>query len=311
MSCWSHCCQPRCFGQLRTKRKLLCCRSCRRCALIIVAGAPLRAVGQHSALAHGAETTGRDSSICQDRAVENSSSCQRAGGGCANDAAIEWHHRATKESGASRPVDRAASGPGTYAHLGHVLGTQRLPMLVLDSKTVLKKSDALSARAAGILGMMTFGAAPVFVLHEDLSLDRAALEHFLSRHGKTQFLAYGFTSLVWSSLRECRGYDLSQGILLHSGGWKALADVAVTTAVFRAQISAATGLAKNLQFLRHGRTDRLVLLEGQDGLLYGPPFADVIVRDPLTLEEVSVGTPGVLQTLSALPTSYPGHSVLT
>jgi hypothetical protein len=46
-------------------------------------------------------------------------------------------------------------------------------------------------------------------------------------------------------------------------------------------------------------------------LLYAPPFADVIVRDPVTLEEVPPGATGVLQLVSALPSSYPGHSVLT
>jgi hypothetical protein len=35
------------------------------------------------------------------------------------------------------------------------------------------------------------------------------------------------------------------------------------------------------------------------------------VRDPITWEPAPMGTPGVLQVLSLLPLSYPGHSVLT
>ena len=54
-----------------------------------------------------------------------------------------------------------------------------------------------------------------------------------------------------------------------------------------------------------------VYLEGADGLLHPPNFADVIVRDPVTWQEVPSGTIGVLQVLSLLPTSYPGHSILT
>ena len=37
----------------------------------------------------------------------------------------------------------------------------------------------------------------------------------------------------------------------------------------------------------------------------------MIVRHPETWEEQPVGEPGVLQVLSAVPTSYPGHSILT
>jgi hypothetical protein len=54
-----------------------------------------------------------------------------------------------------------------------------------------------------------------------------------------------------------------------------------------------------------------VFLEGDDGYLYPPNFADVIVRDPYTFEEVAPGRTGVLEVLSALPRSYPGHCLLT
>src|SRR4029077_15795074 len=48
-----------------------------------------------------------------------------------------------------------------------------------------------------------------------------------------------------------------------------------------------------------------------DGYLYPPNFADVIVRDPVTLDPLPPGKIGVLQVLSALPRGYPGHSLLT
>jgi hypothetical protein len=54
-----------------------------------------------------------------------------------------------------------------------------------------------------------------------------------------------------------------------------------------------------------------VFLEGSNGFLYPPGFADVIIRDPVTWEEAPVGEPGVTQVVSALPRSYPGHSILT
>ena len=39
--------------------------------------------------------------------------------------------------------------------------------------------------------------------------------------------------------------------------------------------------------------------------------ADIIVRDPVTWREAAVGETGVIQVLSVLPLSYPGHSLMT
>ncbi|MNL61744.1 Acyl-protein synthetase, LuxE [compost metagenome] len=52
-------------------------------------------------------------------------------------------------------------------------------------------------------------------------------------------------------------------------------------------------------------------MECEEGNLHAPDYADVLVRDPLTLEPVVFGHPGLIQVLSTLPRSYPGHSLLT
>ena len=54
-----------------------------------------------------------------------------------------------------------------------------------------------------------------------------------------------------------------------------------------------------------------VFVECERGFLHAPNAADIIVRDPATWEVVADGEVGVAQTFSALPESYPGHSVLT
>jgi hypothetical protein len=195
-----------------------------------------------------------------------------------------------------------------------VLGPRRLPMLVIDTRGVLQDRTAFTARGAGVLGMMTFGARPVFALDDDMRLDRAAVVDFLGRHGGAPFLIFGFTYMVWAYFHEQlaeAGLDLSHGILVHSGGWKKLHERAVDNATFRARLAAAGGLTRIYNF--YGMVEQVgsVYLEGDDGLLYPPPFADVIVRDPMTFAPQPTGAPGVIQVVSALPTSYPGHSILT
>lgn len=200
------------------------------------------------------------------------------------------------------------------AIMSHILGPRRLPMLIIDTSDLLKNRAAFSARGAGVLGMMTFGAQPRFALDPEMKLDRVAVEEFLVKHGGQPFLLFGFTFMVWMHFFEQlagRGLDLGNGILVHSGGWKKLADRAVDNATFKAELRRATGLRRVYNF--YGMVEQVgsVFLEGEDGLLYPPAFADVIVRDPDTMEEAPPGQVGVLQVLSMIPTSYPGHSLLT
>ena len=89
-------------------------------------------------------------------------------------------------------------------------------------------------------------------------------------------------------------------------------DRAVDNAEFRRRLAADTGLRRVHNF--YGMVEQIgtVFLEGPDGgSLYCPDFADVIVRDPLTWAEAPVGTPGVVEVVSTLPRSYPGHVLLT
>lgn len=196
----------------------------------------------------------------------------------------------------------------------HVLGGRRLPMILVESGGIVKDPRQFNARAAGLLGMLTFGRNHFYALNEETNLDVDGLREFLKRYGHEPFLMFGFTFLVWQKffqMIEPLRLDLSNGILIHSGGWKKLVDQAVDNIEFRRRFKESTGLRKIYNF--YGMVEQVgsVYLEGDDGLLYAPNFADVIIRDPLTLEILPTGEQGLIQVCSALPLSYPGHSLLT
>ncbi|CAM2960351.1 acyl-protein synthetase [Saccharomonospora xinjiangensis] len=195
-----------------------------------------------------------------------------------------------------------------------VLGARRLPMLVVDSAAQARRGATRSARAAGVLGLMNAGRDHTFVLDGDDRLDVTALRGFLSRHGGEPFLVFGFTYLVWTRLiqpAQEAGLDLSGGILLHSGGWKRLAGQAVDAAAFR-EAAARAGLSRSHDFYGMVEQIGVVHVEGDEpGLLSPPEGAEVIIRDPVTWEEARPGETGLIQVLSTLPRSYPGHSLLT
>jgi hypothetical protein len=195
-----------------------------------------------------------------------------------------------------------------------VLGPKRLPMLLVDTKAMLKDRRSFSARGAGVLGMSTFGRDHVWALDMDGRVDLDAIRGFLAKHGDQPFLIFGFTFLVWLHLYEValeHGLDLGNGILIHSGGWKKLIDQAVSPEEFRKRL-AGVGLTRVHNY--YGMVEQIgtIFLEGPDGgSLYCPDFADVVVRDPETWAELPPGKPGLLEVVSALPTSYPGHVLLT
>ncbi len=214
-------------------------------------------------------------------------------------------------------LDKAAAATQTRqlgATLQTVLGPRRLPMLIVDTKSILKDRRSFSARGAGVLGMATFGRDHVWALDDEGAVDLDGIRGFLAKHGERPFLIFGFTYLVWLHLYEIareHGLDLGNGILIHSGGWKKLIDRAVSPEEFRARL-AAVGLTRIHNF--YGMVEQIgtIFLEGPTGgSLYCPDFADVVVRDPETWAELPPGEPGLIEVVSTLPTSYPGHVLLT
>lgn len=193
-------------------------------------------------------------------------------------------------------------------------GGQRLPMLIIDTPSAIKCHDNIGARAAAILGLMPYGRDHVFALDDDLQLRPDMVTAFLDKYRGQNILLYGFTFLIWQVLLPaCRAqkFDLSKALLLHSGGWKKLESEKVDHAEFRRQLHAAAGLQHIRNFYGMAELPGVIFMEGDDGLLYPPNFADVLIRDPITRQPVPDGMPGLVQIFSALPRSFPGHVLLT
>jgi hypothetical protein len=197
-----------------------------------------------------------------------------------------------------------------------VLGNQRLPMIIIDTPHVVKDRREFSARGAGVLGMLPFGRHHFYALNDRMELDIVGLREFLIRYSEQPVLLFGFTFMVWGYflgglIDAGVKIDLSRGVLIHSGGWKKLADSAVGNAQFKSALNDVTGLGRVHNFYGMVEQTGSVFLEGDDGFLYPSNFGDVIVRDPRTWEPAPNGVPGVVEVLSVLPRSYPGHALLT
>lgn len=198
--------------------------------------------------------------------------------------------------------------------MSSITGGQRLPMLLIESEDILDNRKSISAQCAGILGMMTVGRSHCFVLDSRMELIEHRLKEFLERHHSKPFLVFGFTFVIWQyfyQLLKKRKINLSNGIVIHGGGWKKLEAQSVDNAAFRKSMNGDFGITKIYNFYGMAEQMGTVCLEGDDGLLHPPAFSDIIIRNSETWEVQPPGKEGVIQMLSLLPLSYPGHSILT
>lgn len=194
-------------------------------------------------------------------------------------------------------------------------GKERLPMLIIDSRSVLNDSKSFSARAAGVLGFSIFGKDITYALKDSMELDYKAVTNFLEKYKNNKFLLFGFTSVVWEKfIIELRGsnlsYDMSKGILIHGGGWKKLADQKISNFVFKKELKDIIFLDKVHNYYGMIEQTGSIFFECEKGYMHSSLFSDVIIRDD-DLNPVSPGKIGLIQLLSLLPSSYPGHSILS
>lgn len=200
--------------------------------------------------------------------------------------------------------------------MGEFIGPRRLPMLVIDCRSTVANRLKFSARTAGILGFSMFGRDVEFALDDDMSLNEERVSQFAAKHAGQPILIFGFTFIVWLHfLRwlESRNKSLAleQGILIHGGGWKQLQSQAVEPQEFKQRLNSVTGISRVHNYYGMVEQTGSIFMECEHGHLHSSAWSDVIVRDPINFTPLPAGLPGLIQLLSVIPRSYPGHSLLS
>lgn len=205
--------------------------------------------------------------------------------------------------------------------LRNFLGTKRKPMLVIDSWEVNNKKETLNARGAAIRGVGNFASKIIYVMNKEgdnlkINLDR--LKEFENSYKDKEILVYGFTYIIWFKfvkVLEEEGITLAlpKMKLLHSGGWKKLTSQKVEKEEFIIRTAKVFGTDPKNIIDFYGMVEQVgvVFMDCECGYKHVPDFAEVIIRDFNTLNEVEVGKCGLIEVMSILGSSYPSQAILT
>ena len=194
------------------------------------------------------------------------------------------------------------------------LGKSRVPMLIIDSPNVLKNRNSFSARGAGILGFSMFGTKKMYALDEEMNLNIEGIKSFLNEHNGKTILCFGFTYIVFKNFikkLKKNEIELSNGVLIHGGGWKKLLNESVSNTDFKNLIKETIGLNSVHDYYGMVEQTGSINMECEYGFLHSSNFSDIIIRDPKDFSIMDFGEKGLVQTISVLPHSYPGHSLIT
>ncbi len=196
------------------------------------------------------------------------------------------------------------------------IGKQRLPLLLLDTEMIKKDRSMYSARGAGIIGFSIFGRNSTYALDAEMNIDLEKVSSFFEEHKNEPILMFGYTYMIWQfvvrALEEKNiSFNAQNAVLFHIGGWKKLKDQAVDALEFNRRVQARLGNVKVYNY--YGMAEQLgsVFVECEHGHMHCSNYSDVIIRRPKDFSPAGIGEKGLMELLSVLPTSYPGHVLLT
>lgn len=216
-------------------------------------------------------------------------------------------------------LDKVTSSGQTTALVkivADMLGGKRFPMLVIDTASVIKDRKMFSARGAGIIGFSTFGRDMTYALDDDMNMDFEVVEDFLKKHEGKQILLFGFTYIIWQhfykALKESdKKIDLSNAILLHGGGFKKLEAEAIDNETYKQKLKEVCGISRVCNYYGMVEQTGSIFMECECGHIHASNYSDIIIRNPKDFTVCKNGEVGLIQLVSVLPKSYPGHSILS
>jgi phenylacetate-coenzyme A ligase PaaK-like adenylate-forming protein len=196
------------------------------------------------------------------------------------------------------------------------LGSSRLPMIIIDSPSVIKDRNMFSARGAGILGFSIFARDKIFALDSNMVLQIENIKQFLEKHENEKIFLFGFTFMIWQHFyKELANInekiDLSNTVMLHGGGWKKMLKESVDSIEFKKKLCSVCGIKDIHNYYGMVEQTGSIFVECEYGHFHSSIFSDILIRRPEDFSIAQKKEKGFVELFSLLPISYPGHILLT
>lgn len=213
-------------------------------------------------------------------------------------------------------LDRATATSQTRALtkiVSSFTGTKRLPLMIVDTKSVIKDRNLFSARGAGILGFSMLGYDVTYALDDNMQLNFDVVEEFCGKN--KNILIFGFTYMIWEYFYKKlfdsgKYFAVDNGILIHGGGWKRLSAQAVNNDMFKRSLESVCGITRVHNYYGMVEQTGSIFMECEAGYLHSSIFSDVIMRRA-DFSVCDINEKGLVELVSLLPVSYPGHLLLS
>ena len=185
----------------------------------------------------------------------------------------------------------------------------------IENKNFLSSKESMSAKGAAIKGFSQLCDNKYFLLDNNNKLNISILKDYLKKNKNKEFIIFGFTSSIWFNLiseikRQKIKLTKNQGIMIHGGGWKKMYKLRVNNANFKKEIKSLLGLKQVHNYYGMMEQTGSIFLECERGYFHCSIFSDILIRNS-KLKLSNIKETGLIQTLSLLPLSYPGHNILT
>jgi phenylacetate-coenzyme A ligase PaaK-like adenylate-forming protein len=204
-----------------------------------------------------------------------------------------------------------------------MMGSTRRPFVVLDAAAAQSGDMELSARVAGLRGYLMMASETHYALEARdgrLELDPDRLAELISGLSarRMPICLIGYTYMLYQYvvaplIRMGRRLQLPPGsMVIHFGGWKRLERQAVDRARLNSEVEQVFAMDEPCIRDVYGFTEQLGVIYPDDGngVRLAPIYSEVVVRDPVTLESLPDGMPGLLEFITPLPHSYPGVALV-
>ncbi|HEA66433.1 MAG TPA: hypothetical protein ENI07_06395 [Desulfobacterales bacterium] len=203
------------------------------------------------------------------------------------------------------------------------LGNKRRKFIVIDTPESVGRNRQVTARSSTIRSLLFCAGKTHTCLEEidgkfnldDDKFDKLLLE---AENAKEEIIIFGFTYILYSVvvrklLEKKMKYKLKGSKIIHIGGWKKLESEKVSPKKLIADCSDVFGVNKGDVVDFYGFTEQsgMIYPTCEAGVRHVPIWGEVVVRDQLSLNPMRIGEEGLLQFITPIQTSYPGHSVLT